>query len=163
MWIAEEGEIAQIARPTRLLDLGNLMLTFVMLWAYTSFSQFLIIWSGNLPDENPWYIHRLAGGWQWIALVLVVFHFAVPFLLLLSRYVKRRDRAARRHRVGHDIHALRRYLLECTAGALALGACALAGRCHTGRSRRSLACGFPLAIEPADHGCRKPRWRRAGG
>jgi hypothetical protein len=91
MWIADEGAIAEIARPTRLLDLGNLMLTFVMLWAYTSFSQFLIIWSGNLPDENPWYLHRLGGGWQWIALVLVLFHFAVPFLLLLSRYVKRRS------------------------------------------------------------------------
>jgi hypothetical protein len=90
MWIADEEVIAKIARPTRMLDLGNLMLTFVMLWAYTSFSQFLIIWSGNLPDENPWFIHRLGGGWQWIALLLVVFHFAVPFLLLLSRYVKRR-------------------------------------------------------------------------
>jgi hypothetical protein len=92
MWIADEDVIEQIARPTRMLDLGNLMLTFVMLWAYTSFSQFLIIWSGNLPDENPWFIHRLGGGWQWVALVLVLFHFAVPFLLLLSRYVKRRTR-----------------------------------------------------------------------
>jgi hypothetical protein len=90
MWLAEENETSLIARPARLLDLGNLMLAFVMLWAYTSFSQFLIIWAGNLPDENPWYIHRLSGGWEWIALILVVFHFAVPFLLLLSRYVKRR-------------------------------------------------------------------------
>ena len=90
MWIADEDVISEIARPTRMLDLGNLMLTFVMLWAYTSFSQFLIIWSGNLPDENPWYIHRLGGGWQWIALLLVLFHFAVPFLLLLSRFVKRK-------------------------------------------------------------------------
>jgi len=90
MWIADEGVIAHVARPTRMLDLGNLMLTFVILWAYTSFSQFLITWSGNLPDENPWFVHRLGGGWQWVALALVVFHFAVPFLLLLSRYVKRR-------------------------------------------------------------------------
>lgn len=90
LWLAGDSEIALIARPARLLDLGNLMLAFVMLWAYTSFSQFLIIWAGNLPDENPWYIHRLSGGWGWIALILVVFHFAVPFLLLLSRYVKRR-------------------------------------------------------------------------
>jgi hypothetical protein len=90
LWLAEERETVLIARPSRLLDLGNLMLAFVMLWAYTSFSQFLIIWAGNLPEENPWYIHRLSGGWEWIALLLVVFHFAVPFLLLLSRYVKRR-------------------------------------------------------------------------
>jgi len=92
LWLADEEEAGRVARPSRLLDLGNLMLTFVMLWAYTSFSQFLIIWSGNLPEENPWYIHRLSGGWQWIALILVLFHFAVPFLLLLSRYVKRRTR-----------------------------------------------------------------------
>lgn len=70
-------------------DLGNLLFAFVMLWAYVSFSQFLIIWSGNLPEETPWYLHRLGHGWQWISLALVVFHFAVPFLLLLSRRTKR--------------------------------------------------------------------------
>jgi hypothetical protein len=76
--------------PSRFHDIGNLMLAFVMLWAYTSFSQFLIIWAGNLPDEIPFYKHRFDNGWQWIALVLVLFHFAVPFLLLLSRYIKKR-------------------------------------------------------------------------
>jgi hypothetical protein len=90
LWLADDSETALLARSSKLLDLGNLMLAFVMLWAYTSFSQFLIIWSGNLPEENPWYIHRVSGGWEWIALLLVVFHFAIPFLLLLSRYVKRR-------------------------------------------------------------------------
>ena len=70
-------------------DLGNLLLAFVMLWAYMSFSQFLIIWSGNLPEEVPWYLHRLGHGWQAIALVLVVCHFAAPFLILLSRRNKR--------------------------------------------------------------------------
>lgn len=73
-------------------DLGKLLLTFVMLWAYFSFSQFLIIWSGNLPEEIPWYLHRLHGGWQWIGLILIVFHFALPFLLLLSRDLKRSGR-----------------------------------------------------------------------
>jgi hypothetical protein len=71
-------------------DLGNLMLAFVMLWAYIAVSQFLIIWSANLPEEIPWFLRRLGGGWQWVALVLALFHFAVPFLLLLSRDVKRR-------------------------------------------------------------------------
>lgn len=70
-------------------DLGNLTLAFVMLWAYVSFSQYLIIWSGNLPEETPYYLHRTREGWQAIALALVVFHFAVPFLLLLSRRTKR--------------------------------------------------------------------------
>ena len=82
-------------KPQQFHDLGNLMLAFVMLWAYVSFSQFLITWSGNLPEEVTWYIARLNGGWGWIALVLVVFHFVAPFLILLSRQNKRRlDRLA---------------------------------------------------------------------
>ena len=56
-----------------------------MLWAYFDFSQFLIIWSGNLPEEITWYLARTRGGWQWVALALVLFHFALPFVLLLSR------------------------------------------------------------------------------
>jgi hypothetical protein len=70
-------------------DLGKLLLAFVMLWAYLSFSQFLIIWSGNLPEEIPWYIARIRGGWGAIAILLVIGHFALPFLLLLSRDLKR--------------------------------------------------------------------------
>jgi hypothetical protein len=71
-------------------DYGNLLLTFTMLWAYLSFSQYLIIWSGNLQDEIPWYVSRASGGWAWVAMALIVFHFALPFLLLLSRFVTRR-------------------------------------------------------------------------
>jgi hypothetical protein len=74
-------------------DLGNLMLAFVMLWAYLSFSQFLIIWEGNLKDEIPWYIARAFGGWAGIAVILMVLHFGVPFLLLLQKPLKRRLRA----------------------------------------------------------------------
>lgn len=74
-------------------DLGNLVLTFVMLWAYLSFSQFLIIWEGNLKDEIPWYVARAFGGWGGVAVVLMVLHFGVPFLLLLQRPLKRRLRA----------------------------------------------------------------------
>ena len=65
------------------------MLAFVMLWAYFSFSQYLIIYSGNLPEEITWYTHRLGTGWRFVGLALVLFHFAVPFVLLLSRKVKR--------------------------------------------------------------------------
>lgn len=78
--------------PTALNDLGNLLLTFTMLWAYLSFSQFLIMWSANLPEEITWYMARATGSWAWVAVLLIVFHFAVPFLLLLSRFVKRRIR-----------------------------------------------------------------------
>jgi hypothetical protein len=70
-------------------DLGKLLFAFTMLWAYLSFSQFLIIWSANLPEEIPWYMHRLNRGWEWVGLALVVLHFAVPFLVLLSRKTKR--------------------------------------------------------------------------
>jgi hypothetical protein len=73
-------------------DLGKLMLAFVMLYAYFAFSQFLIIWSGNLPEETPWYLARLNGGWQYIAVGLVLFQFALPFAILLSRSLKRNAR-----------------------------------------------------------------------
>jgi hypothetical protein len=74
-------------------DHGKLLLAFVMLWAYFSFSQFLIIWSGNLPEEIPWYLRRLFGGWGYVAVALVIGHFALPFVLLLSRERKRRARS----------------------------------------------------------------------
>jgi hypothetical protein len=74
-------------------DLGNILLTFVMLWAYLSFSQFLIIWAGNLQDENFWYTVRGTGEWKWVALFIILFHFAVPFVLLLNRPVKRQMKA----------------------------------------------------------------------
>ena len=70
-------------------DLGNLLLAFLMVNTYFAFSQFLIIWSGNLPSEIHWYLRRLNGGWQWLALAIVILHFAVPFLMLLSRDQKR--------------------------------------------------------------------------
>lgn len=81
-----------ILKPDELKDHGNLILTFVMLWAYFSFSQLLIIWSGNLPDEISWYYRRWFGGWQWVGLSLAAFHFAAPFILLLSRQRKRQVR-----------------------------------------------------------------------
>ena len=82
--------LASVARPAQYHDLGNLMLAFTMIWAYLSFSQFLIIWSGNLPETIIWYHERSHGGWQNFALLLFVFAFAVPFALLLSRLTKRR-------------------------------------------------------------------------
>ena len=75
--------------PDRLHDLGKLLLMFVMLWAYFSFSQLLIIWSGNLVQEIPWYLERMATSWGWVGISLVLFQFALPFLSLLSRSFKR--------------------------------------------------------------------------
>jgi hypothetical protein len=78
-----------VYRPTHFHDLGKLLLAMVMLWAYFSFSQLLIIWSANLPEEIPWYLHRFHGGFQYVGWALVLLHFALPFALLLSRNLKR--------------------------------------------------------------------------
>lgn len=88
--LSKSRPMSDVLEPQHFHDLGNLLLAFVMLWAYVSFSQFLIIWSGNLPEEIPWYIARMNGGWGWLASFLIVFHFMVPFLVLLSRDNKRR-------------------------------------------------------------------------
>jgi hypothetical protein len=88
-WLSRRPPLDEIIVPDHFHDAGNLTLAFVMLWAYFAFSQFLIIWSGNLPHEISWYQHRLQTGWRGLALVVLVFHFAVPFLVLLSRRVKR--------------------------------------------------------------------------
>jgi hypothetical protein len=77
---------------TEVHDHGKFMLTFVMVWTYFNFSQWLIIWAGNLPDEIPWYMRRMNGGWGEVGLFLAVFQFAVPFALLLSRQLKREAR-----------------------------------------------------------------------
>ena len=88
-WLSRRPPLDAIIVPDHFHDAGNLTLAFVMLWAYFAFSQFLIIWSGNLPREISWYQHRLQTGWRGLALLLLVFHFFVPFLVLLSRRVKR--------------------------------------------------------------------------
>lgn len=73
-------------------DLGSLLLAFVMLWAYLSFSQYLIIWSADQPSEITWYLERVSGVWGALAIGLIALHFALPFLALLSRDVKRDPR-----------------------------------------------------------------------
>ncbi|MFZ3217773.1 MAG: hypothetical protein WA192_17065 [Candidatus Acidiferrales bacterium] len=88
--LSDDERIKDKITPGQYNDLGNLMLAFTMLWAYLSFSQFLIIWSGNIKDEIPWYMTRAFGTWGKLAVFLIVLHFALPFLLLLQRNVKRR-------------------------------------------------------------------------
>ncbi len=87
--LARARPMSEIATPGRLNDLGNLLLAFVMLWAYTSFCQYLIIWSGNLKEEIPWYLRRTRGGWEWFAVALIACQFFLPFFLLLVRENKR--------------------------------------------------------------------------
>lgn len=78
-------------------QLGNVLLALVLLWSYVAFTQYLTIWSADLPHEVTWYLDRQVNGWQWLAGAVIAFHFAVPFLLLLSRAVTRN--AARLRRV----------------------------------------------------------------
>lgn len=84
--------MSELLKPEFVHDHGKWMLAFIMVWAYFSFSQWLIIWAGNLPTEITFYFTRLAGGWGWIGLFLALFHFCVPFAILLSRPFKRNIR-----------------------------------------------------------------------
>ncbi|MFY9549981.1 MAG: hypothetical protein WAU32_02420 [Thermoanaerobaculia bacterium] len=73
-------------------DLGKMLFAFTMFWAYVNFSQYLIVWSGNIPEEISWYLARFRGGWGWIGLAVLIFHFVVPFLLLLPKQANRNPR-----------------------------------------------------------------------
>lgn len=86
--LARQEPFASIITVQHFHDLGNLMFAFTVLWAYLSFSQFLIIWAGNLPEEIPWYLRRFSGGWAYVAVAIVAFHFCVPFVIMLFRFVK---------------------------------------------------------------------------
>ena len=81
--------MSELLKPEQVQDHGKFMLTFIMMWAYFAFSQWLIIWAGNLPEEITWYMRRLNGGWGYVGLFVVLFHFAVPFVFLISRPFKR--------------------------------------------------------------------------
>jgi hypothetical protein len=87
--LRNEPDMRSVANAERFHQLGNLLLAFVMFWVYLSFSQYLLIWSANLPEEVPWVIRRTTGGWRCLAVCLVVFHFAAPFFGLLFRALKR--------------------------------------------------------------------------
>lgn len=90
--LARSEPFASVLQKRHLHDLAKLLLAFVMLWAYFDFSQLLIIWSGNQPEEITFYRTRLYGGWGVVAVIVLVFHFFVPFFLLLSQDVKRNAR-----------------------------------------------------------------------
>jgi hypothetical protein len=88
-WLSKHKPMNNIVAQLHFHDLGKLLLALVMLWSYFAFSQFLIIWSANLPEEIRWYLPRTRGAWGAIALAVVILHFAFPFLFLLSRSFKR--------------------------------------------------------------------------
>lgn len=91
-FLSHRSPLSEVARPDHLHDLGNLLFASLMLWAYLSFCQLLIIWSGDVPEEIHWYLSRLRHGWELTALILIGFQFFVPWFLLLSRRNKRDPR-----------------------------------------------------------------------
>ncbi len=88
-YLKQHGAMGEVLKPSVFHDWGKLLFAFNMLWAYFCFSQFLITWSGNLPEETSWYLRRMSHGWGWVALLVLFGHFVVPFALLLSRALKR--------------------------------------------------------------------------
>ncbi len=92
-WLVSRPPLADMISLDALNDLGSLLFTFLVLWAYLVFFQFMLIWIANLRYDILWYLPRTRGGWYWVAWLLVLLHFAVPFFLLLSRDVKRNPRA----------------------------------------------------------------------
>ena len=87
-FVSRRRSFGEYLEPGLFRDLGNLLFMFIMLWAYMTFSQLIIIWSGNLPEEITFYMSRLKTTWEFVSLGILLFYFAVPFLLLLSRQFK---------------------------------------------------------------------------
>jgi hypothetical protein len=97
IYLKKKGEprFADLFPATEQVHLGSLLLAFTLAWTYFNFSQYMLIWIGNLPEEIPYYLKRTTGGWGWYAGLAVIFHFPIPFLLLLFRRVKSSPNALR--------------------------------------------------------------------
>jgi hypothetical protein len=87
-WLAPRSQIGDVVSQEALGDLGNLLLTFLVVWGYMMWFQFMLIWMANLPWEVSWFLNRSRGGWLGVVWALVILHFAVPFFLLLMRDIK---------------------------------------------------------------------------
>jgi hypothetical protein len=88
-WLRKRDPMNRVAQTPHFHDWGNLLMALVMLWMYFAFSQYLIIWSGNMPEETVWYVARTHDGWGVIAIAIVILQFVFPFMTLLSRAAKK--------------------------------------------------------------------------
>jgi hypothetical protein len=86
------GVLPRVVTVEHFHDIGKLLFAFVVFWAYIAFSQYMLIWYGNIPEETQWYLKRQTGDWSYIGLTLLFGHFVIPFLLLVSRFIKRRPK-----------------------------------------------------------------------
>lgn len=91
-YLSDKRPMDDVVGKRHFHDIGKLMLAMVMVWAYFNLSQWLIIWSGNIPEETGWYLTRMESGWFWVGVALILFHFAAPFLILLQQDFKRRPK-----------------------------------------------------------------------
>lgn len=89
LWFKNRGMVDEEITREHIQDLGKYMFAFVVFWIYIAFSQFMLYWYGNLPEEIVWFLRRLEGDWRTVSLVLIYVHFILPFLILLPRFVKR--------------------------------------------------------------------------
>ncbi len=89
MGLQRAGVLKDAITAEHFHDLGKLVFGYTVFWAYIAFSQFMLIWYANIPEETIFYLVRLDGGWKWVSYLLPLLHFAVPFFFLLSRQIKR--------------------------------------------------------------------------
>lgn len=89
LWLNKRGYLKGSVSVEHYHDLGKLMFAFMIFWTYVNFSQYFLIWYANIPEETSWFQHRLHGGWSMVGTILILGHFAVPFIFLMSRHVKR--------------------------------------------------------------------------
>ena len=92
MWVQKHGRLTASVNQEHYHDIGKMMFAFTVFWAYIGFSQFLLIWYADIPEETHWYHWRFEGGWKVVSALLLVLHFAVPFFGLMSRHMKRNKR-----------------------------------------------------------------------
>ncbi len=88
-WLGTKGYLKEAINVEHYHDLGKLMFGFMVFWTYTNFSQYMLIWYANLPEETAWFAHRATDGWGAVGTILIVGHFFIPFVFLMSRHVKR--------------------------------------------------------------------------
>ncbi len=89
LWIQRSGRLTHSVTEEHYHDIGKWLFAFTFFWAYTAFSQFMLQWYGNMPEETVWYKYRMFGEWQWVSIAILCGYWAFPFTFLLSRWTKR--------------------------------------------------------------------------
>ncbi|HEX5060233.1 MAG TPA: hypothetical protein VFV99_12780 [Kofleriaceae bacterium] len=89
LWVQRNGRLVHSVNEEHYHDIGKWMFSFTFFWAYIAFSQFMLQWYGNMPEETVWYKYRMFGDWQWVSIAILVGYWAFPFVFLMSRWTKR--------------------------------------------------------------------------